>query len=49
MAPYNSELNPVDLVWAKVNNEVADENVANSLVEVTKMIEQKLSGLLQEN
>lgn len=48
-APYNPELNPVDVVWAKVKNEVADENVANSLVEVTKMIEQKLFDLLQEN
>lgn len=36
LLPYHPELNPVELEWAKVSNEVAGENVTNNLVEVKK-------------
>ena len=36
LPPYHPELNLVELVWAKVKNEVAGENVTNNLVEVKK-------------
>lgn len=43
------ELNPAKSVWVKVKIYVVGENIANNLVEINKVLDQKLSDLFHDN
>lgn len=45
LPPYHPELNAIELIWAKIKNDVAACNVTNDIKKVKEMVFQKFSEL----
>ena len=49
LPPYHSHLNPIELIWAKVKNEVAEENTTFKMSQVKELTAKALSNVTRED
>lgn len=49
LPPYHPELNPMELIWARVKNDVAAHNIDNRIDFVQQMVQEKFSQLTTED
>ena len=45
----HSELNPIELIWAQMKNEVAQENVTFNITDVKKLMEEAMAHVTPNN
>lgn len=49
LPPYHCELNPIELIWAQVKNEVAAKNTTSKLADVRRLLEAAVQNVTPEN
>lgn len=49
LPPYHPDLNPIELIWAQVKNNVAKRNTTFKLAEVQKLAEEEFAAVTQED
>lgn len=49
LPPYHCELNPIELVWAQIKNEVASKNTRFKLSDVHELFFQAVSNITADN
>ncbi|XP_050500824.1 uncharacterized protein LOC126880805 [Diabrotica virgifera virgifera] len=47
--PYHCELNPIELIWAKIKNEVAQKNTTYKLKDVKLLLDQAIQNITASN
>lgn len=49
LPPYHCELNPIELIWAQIKNEVASKNTTFKLADVKVLLEQAMNNVTPDN
>ncbi|CAG5058028.1 unnamed protein product [Parnassius apollo] len=49
LPPYHPDLNPIELVWADIKNNVAQNHISSSLDEKKNILDQLFSEFTAEN
>ena len=44
LPPYHADLNPIELIWAKIKNEVADKNTTFKLKDIMPLVHQAIDS-----
>jgi transposase len=49
LPPYHCELNPIELIWAQIKNEVASKNITFKLRDVKPLFQEAVEHVTDEN